>query len=122
MIPLSHFTLNQKNILPLKINTTKEGLIKKEMDILDQIWDELEIVFPYREAFYLYVNNMNDEYRNNIIIQEKNNLKKYKKTLINLQKEIGIREDNILLLKRYNNRLENKRISKRKKKFKSPRT
>ena len=39
--------------LPLKINTTKEGLIKKEMDILDQIWDELEIVFPYREAFYL---------------------------------------------------------------------
>ena len=115
-------SLNQKNILPLKINTTKEGLIKKEMDILDQIWDELEIVFPYREAFYLYVNNMNDEYRNNIIIQEKNNLKKYKKTLINLQKEIGIREDNILLLKRYNNRLENKRISKRKKKFKSPRT
>lgn len=100
-------SLNQKNILPLKINTTKEGLIKKEMDILDQIWDELEIVFPYREAFYLYVNNMNDEYRNNIIIQEKNNLKKYKKTLINLQKEIGIREDNILLLKRYNNRLEN---------------
>jgi hypothetical protein len=81
--------------------------MKKDIIILDQIWDELEITWQYREAFYIYLKNMNDESRNNIIVQEKNNLKKYKKALINLKKEISIREDNILLLKRYNNRLEN---------------
>ena len=99
--------LNQNNQIPLNINVTREELIKKDVNILDQIWDELEITYQYREAFSIYTRNMNDENRNNIIIQEKNNLKKFKKALINLKKEISIREDNILLLKRYNNRLEN---------------
>ena len=99
--------LNQKSQIPLNINITKDDIIKKDIIILDQIWDELEITWQYREAFYIYLKNMNDENRNNIIIQEKNNLKKYKKALVNLKKEISIREDNILLLKRYNNRLEN---------------
>ena len=99
--------LNQKNLIPLNINISRDELIKKDIIILDQIWDELEITWQYREAFYIYLKNMSDESRNNIIVQEKNNLKKYKKALINLKKEISIREDNVLLLKRYNNRLEN---------------
>ena len=99
--------LNQKNQIPLNINISRDEVMKKDITILDQIWDELEITWQYREAFYIYLKNMNDESRNNIIVQEKNNLKKYKKALINLKKEISIREDNILLLKRYNNRLEN---------------
>ena len=99
--------LNQKNQIPLNINISRDEVMKKDIIILDQIWDELEITWQYREAFYIYLKNMNDESRNNIIVQEKNNLKKYKKALINLKKEISIREDNILLLKRYNNRLEN---------------
>ena len=99
--------LNQNNQIPLNINFTREDLFKKDLCILDQIWDELEITYQYREAFSIYLRNMNEENRNNIIFQEKNYLKKYKKALINLKKEILIREDNILLLKRYNNRLEN---------------
>ena len=104
---LPNLNSNPKNSIPFNINIKREELLKKEISILDQIWDELEIIWEYREAFSIYVRNMNDEYKQNIILQEKNNLKKYKKALINLKKEISIREDNILLLKRYNNRLDN---------------
>ena len=104
---LPNLNLNQKNQIPLNINITREDLVRKELGILDQVWDELEIACQYREAFSIYINNMNEENKKNIILQEKNNLKKYKKALINLKKEISTREDNILLLKRYNNRLEN---------------
>ena len=104
---LPNLNLNVKNQIPININIAREDLIKKEIGVLDQIWDELEITYQYRKAFSIYLYNMNEENKNNIIVQEKNNLKKYKKALINLKKEISIREDNILLLKRYNNRLDN---------------
>ena len=91
----------------LNYNNIKDDKIQKELNILDEIWDELEITYQYRQAFSSYLKNMNEECKNNIIVQEKNNLKKYKKTLINLKKEISLREENILSLKRFNNRIEN---------------
>ena len=99
--------LNEKNQVTINLNIEREKSIKKEINILEPIWDELEISWQYREAFSIYIRNMNDEYKNNIITQEKNNLKKFKKALINLKKEIELRDNNILLLKNYNNRLEN---------------
>ena len=67
--------LNQKNQIPLNINISRDEVMKKDIIILDQIWDELEITWQYREAFYIYLKNMNDENRNKIIIQEKSNIK-----------------------------------------------
>ena len=99
--------LNEKNQVTLNLNIERDKSLKKEINILEQIWDELDISWQYREAFSMYIYNMNDEYKNNIITQEKNNLKRFKKTLINLKKEIDLRDNNILLLKNYNNRLEN---------------
>ena len=98
--------LPQKNKSHLSINIQREDSFQKEINILDQIWNEFEITYQYREAFSIYLKSMKDEYKNNLIFQEKNNLKKYKKALLNLKKEISIREDNILLLKQYNNRLD----------------
>ena len=95
------------NHMPLKINIERDTSRKKELYFLNQIWDELDISNLYREAFSTYISYLSDEYKNNIIIQEQNNLKKFKKILINLKKEISSREDNILLLKKYNNRLDN---------------
>ena len=77
----------------LNYNNIKDDKIQKELNILDEIWDELEITYQYRQAFSSYLKNMNEECKNNIIVQEKNNLKKYKKTLINLKKEISLREE-----------------------------
>ena len=99
--------LNEKNQVTVNLNIEREKAIKKEINILEPIWDELEISWQYREAFSIYIRNMNNEFKNNIITQEKNNLKKFKKALINLKKEIELRDNNILLLKNYNNRLEN---------------
>ena len=95
------------NKIPLKINIERDISNKKDLYILNQIWDELDISNLYREAFSTYISYLSEEYKNNIIIQEKNNLKKFKKVLINLKKEISLRENNILLLKKYNDRLDN---------------
>jgi len=95
------------NQIPLKINIERDTSTKKELLILNQIWDELDISNLYREAFAIYISYLSDEYKNNIIIQEQNNLKKFKKVLINLKKEISLRENNIQLLKGYNDRLVN---------------
>ena len=95
------------NQIPLKINIERDTSSKKELLILNQIWDELDISNLYREAFAIYISYLSDEYKNNIIIQEQNNLKKFKKVLINLKKEISLRENNIQLLKGYNDRLVN---------------
>ena len=99
--------LHQINEIPPNINIERDTSTKKELNILSQIWDELDISFQYREAFSIYISYMNDECKTNIIIQEQNNLKRFKRILINLKKEILLREDNLLLLKRYNNRLDN---------------
>ena len=99
--------LFEKKQVPSNINIEREKLLKKETNNLEQVWDELEITNQYREAFSIYISNMNDGYKNNIILQEKINLKRFKKTLVNLKKEIESRNNNILLLKNYNNRLEN---------------
>ena len=99
--------LNQINQIPLNINIERNTSIKKELNFLNLIWDELDISDLYREAFSIYISYLNDEYKNNIIIQEQNNLRKFKKVLINLKKEISLREDNLVLLKRYSNRLDN---------------
>ena len=101
---LPNLNYTNKNIA--KENIQREDSLQKEICVLEQIWNELEITYQYREAFSIYLKNMKDEYKNNIIFQEKNNLKKYKKALVNLKKEISLREDNILLLKQYNNRLD----------------
>ena len=95
------------NQIPLKINIERDTSTKKELLILNQIWDELDISNLYRETFAIYISYLSDEYKNNIIIQEQNNLKKFKKVLINLRKEISLRENNIQLLKGYNDRLVN---------------
>ena len=100
---LPNLNYTNKNIA--NENIQREDSLQKEICVLEQIWNELEITYQYREAFSIYLKKMKDEYKNNIIFQEKNNLKKYKKALINLKKEISLREDNILLLKQYNNRL-----------------
>ena len=100
---LPNLNYTNKNIV--NENIQREDSLQKEICVLEQIWNELEITYQYREAFSIYLKKMKDEYKNNIIFQEKNNLKKYKKALVNFKKEISLREDNILLLKQYNNRL-----------------
>ena len=94
-----------KIISNYSINET--SLINEQINILNNIWDRLGIAFEYKNNFINYIKNANNPGRIDIILQEKNNLKKFEQNLIDLKKEVINRENNLELLKKYNSSLGN---------------
>ena len=108
----SHDSFENNNIKLLKIkkiNSKKEEeeLINENINILQQLWDVLGFSVEYRKIFMNNLCNMSQPGKIDIIIQERNNLKNFEYSLIDIKKEIIIRENNIELLKNNNKSLEN---------------
>ena len=89
----SHQTIKRNNeYLELEENTNTD--YKEELNVITSLWDELGVTEDYKYQFnqILESNNYNSKI---IFIQEKENLQKFKTSLIKLKKEINNRENNI---------------------------
>ena len=85
--------------LPKLNNYVKEDNLEEELSLLQISWNELGITQEYRTVFMNILEEASENERNNIITQEKNNLKKFRDALLNLKKEIENRENNLTQLK-----------------------
>ena len=116
-IPPKLYTIDQKkNFIPtyfpnLESNQTnnaiKEEGFEEEISLLQLAWNELGITPNYRAMFINHLEEANDIEKNNIFIQEKNNIKKFMDSLLVLKKEIENRENNIDQLKKLNSYVQN---------------
>ena len=103
--PKKFYVLNQtKNYLASRYlpninNYVKEDNIEEDLSLLQISWNELGITQEYRTVFLNILEEASESERNNIITQEKNNLKKFRDALLNLKKEIENRENNLTQLK-----------------------
>ena len=85
----------------------EEEIIKEQLNLLMDEWDELGFTSNYRDSFLNSIRDIPKAGKKDIIVHELNNLKKLADSLIDLKKEILIRENNLDLLKKYNSSLEN---------------
>ena len=85
----------------------EENFINEQIYLLQYEWDELGITLEYRNSFMNNLKDIPKTGKKDVIIQEKNNLKKFGESLIDLKKEIINREKNIQLLQNFDNSLEN---------------
>ena len=92
---------------PKMNNYLKEESYDEELGLLQLAWDELGITTEYRAVFINILRNANDIEKINIFNQEKNNIKKFKDSLVNLKKEIENRENNLTKLKKLNFMVQN---------------
>ena len=84
-----------------------EESFNEEFTLLQITWDELGITQEYRAAFLNMAKRVSESERKDIFMQEKINLKKFRDALLNLKKEITNRENNLLLLKKLDKKIEN---------------
>ena len=84
-----------------------EESFNEEFSLLQITWDELGITQEYRAAFLNMAKRVSESERKDIFMQEKINLKKFRDALLNLKKEITNRENNLLLLKKLDKKIEN---------------
>ena len=99
---------NNNYIKYKKISIIEEdNLINEQIYLLQYEWDELGITPEYRNSFMNNIKDIPKTGKKGVIIQEKNNLKKFGESLIDLKKEIINREKNIQLLQNFDNSLEN---------------
>ena len=82
-------------------------LIKEQLNLLNIIWDKLGITREYKNIFINNISNIIESEQKNFIKEEKNNMKKIMDSLIETKQEIINRDNNISLLKKYNQSLEN---------------
>ena len=78
---------NMENV-PKENNYAKEESYEEELGLLELAWNELGITSEYRSVFINVLKNSNDIEKINIFNQEKNNIKKFKESLLSLKKEI----------------------------------
>ena len=86
--------------LPNINNYMREDALEEELGLLQISWNELGITPEYRNVFMNILEEASDNERQNIITQEKNNMKKFRDALLNLKKEIENRESNLTQLKK----------------------
>ena len=77
------------------------------MNIVNSLWDELGITEEYKYNFNQILKSYNSYNTSVIFFQEKENLQKFKTSLLKLKKEISSRETNITNLKKIIKELEN---------------
>ena len=79
-----------------------DEVYEEELNLLQIAWNELGITQEYRQVFINHLKEANDSEKNNIFSEEKNNIKKFKDSLLSLKKEIENREKNLTQLKKLN--------------------
>jgi hypothetical protein len=84
-----------------------EDSFNEEFGLLQMTWDELGITQEYRNAFINMAKRVSESERKDIFQQEKINLKKFRDALLTLKKEISNRENNLTLLKQFDQKIEN---------------
>ena len=98
----SNYLPNFENIYPSTNNYIKEEGFEEDMSLLQIAWNELGITQEYRQVFINILKEANELEKDNILSEEKNNIKKFKDSLLNLKKEIDNREKNLTQLKKLN--------------------
>ena len=83
-------------------NYIKKEALEEDISLLELAWNELGITNEYKKVFINVLLNSSEKERNNIITQEKNNMKKFRDGLLNLKREIDNRENNLNQLKEHN--------------------
>ena len=81
-------------------NENSKTTYEEEIFIINTLWDELGITEEYKYYFNKLIKSFNSYYSNIILFQEKENLQKFKTSLIKLKKEISNRETNINKMKK----------------------
>ena len=92
---------------PQMIKFIKEEGFEEEISLLQLSWNELGITPEYRQVFINLLREANEVEKNNIFNEEKNNIKKFKDSLLGLKKEIENRENNLSQLKKFNFSVQN---------------
>ena len=94
----NHCSLNCKN--PIK---NKES----EFIIVKSLWNDLGVNIEFQNEFKNYYNELsNDQEKMELLINEKNHLRKFRECLIKLSEEIFNRDENFFKLKKYCKELE----------------
>ena len=82
-------------------NDYKGDSLNEEYSIIQKIWNNLGVTYRYQVLFDNYIKSCPESKIKNILLNEKNNLKKFGEALLKLSKEIISRENNIHSLRRY---------------------
>ena len=80
--------------------------LDKELDQLQNSWDNLGITRDYRISFLNHLDKLSLSGKKDFYNYEKNNLKRFREALLNLKNEIWNREENLSKLKKLNKDLE----------------
>ena len=83
------------------------NLIDEQIYLLTNLWDNLGISQEHRNIFFNQIRNISNPNKMDFILKEKNILKELEELLLNLRKEVISRENNLELLKKYNESLVN---------------
>ena len=76
---------------------------KAQINLIINLFEDLGVTNEYQNIFINYIINLNDEQFNKYLELEKKNLLKFRNILLNLNKEIISREENINNLKNFEN-------------------
>ena len=111
--PLFHKNLDLIKIPSLKTNNMNFHLLSKSRNkvtdfiIMKSLWNDLGVNIEYQKQFENSINEIKDEREKaEMIIHEKNHLKKFREILIKLSEEISNRDEIIYKLKKYCNELD----------------
>ena len=111
--PLFHKNLDIIKIPNLKTNNTNFHLLSKSRNkvtdfiIMKSLWNDLGVNIEYQKQFENNINEIKDELEKaEMVIHEKNHLKKFREILIKLSEEISNRDEIIYKLKKYCNELD----------------
>ena len=111
--PLFHKNLDLIKIPSLKTNKMNFHLLSKSRNkvtdfiIMKSLWNDLGVNIEYQKQFENSINEIKDEREKaEMIIHEKNHLKKFREILIKLSEEISNRDEIIYKLKKYCNELD----------------
>ena len=111
--PLFHKNLDLIKIPSLKTNNMNFHLLSKSRNkvtdfiIMKSLWNDLGVNIEYQKQFENSINEIKEEREKaEMIIHEKNHLKKFREILIKLSEEISNRDEIIYKLKKYCNELD----------------
>ena len=96
----------------INYNANNENM--DELILIQNLWEDLGVMVDYQKQFLEYIISLQDEQeKTEIYYYEKNNLRKFRESLIKLSIEISNRDNNIFKLKKYIISLENYVIEKK---------
>ena len=96
------FKINNEEINNYNFNNLNENK-KAQINLIINLFEDLGVTNEYQNIFINYIINLNDEQFNKYLELEKKNLLKFRNILLNLNKEIISREENINNLKNFEN-------------------